>query len=40
MHENVQKIGEKLRAKLPASTRAGYSMEKIARFDDSFSEFF
>jgi len=35
----VKKLREKLRAKFPATTR-GYSMVKIARLDDAFSEFF
>jgi len=35
----LKKLSEKLRAKFPASTR-GYSMVKIARHDDAFSEVF
>ena len=39
MHENAQKFERKLRAKLPATTH-GYSMAKIARLSDAFSEVF
>jgi len=35
----LKKLSEKLRAKFPATTQ-GYSMAKIARLDDTFSEFF
>jgi len=35
----LKKLSEKLRAKFPATTR-GYSIVKIARLDDAFSEFF
>jgi len=35
----LKKLSEKLRAKFPATT-CGYSMLKIARLDDAFSEFF
>jgi len=35
----LKKLSEKLRAKYPATTR-GYSMAKIARLDDAFSECF
>jgi len=35
----LEKLHEKLRVKFPATTR-GYSMVKIARRDDAFSEFF
>jgi len=35
----LKKLGEKLRAKFPATTR-GYSLAKIARLDDAFSECF
>jgi len=34
----LKKLSEKLRAKFPATTR-GYSMVKIARLYDAFSEF-
>jgi len=34
MHKNAQKV-----AKFPATTRS-YSMVKIARLDDAFSDFF
>ena len=37
MHGNAQNLSEKLRAKFPATTR-GYSMTKVARRDDAFSE--
>ena len=35
----LKKLSEKLRAKFPA-TRRGFSMVKIARLDDAFSEYF
>jgi len=35
----LKKLSEKLRAKFPATTR-DYSMVKIARLDDTFSEVF
>jgi len=35
----LKKLHEKLRAKFPATTH-GYSMAKIAHFDDAFSECF
>ena len=35
----LKKLSEKLRAKFPATTR-GYSVVKIARLDDAFSEIF
>ena len=35
----LKKLTEKLGAKFPATTR-GYSMAKIARLDDAFSECF
>jgi len=35
----LKKLGEKLRAKFPATTR-GCSMTKIAHLDDAFSECF
>ena len=35
----LKRLSEKLRAKFPATTR-GYSMVKIARPDDAFSELF
>jgi len=35
----LKKLSEKLRAKFPATTH-GYSMVKIARLDDAFSEYF
>jgi len=35
----LKKLSEKLRAKFPVTTQ-GYSMAKIARLDDTFSEFF
>ena len=35
----LKKLSEELRAKFPATAR-GYSMAKIARLDDTFSEFF
>ena len=35
----LKKLSEKLRAKFPATTR-GYSMVKIARLNDAFSEVF
>jgi len=39
MHENVQKLEEKRRAKFPATT-LGYSIVKIARLGDAFSDIF
>jgi len=35
----LKKLSEKLRVKFPATTH-GYSMVKIARLDDAFSEYF
>ena len=35
----LNKLGEKLGAKFPTTTR-GYSMVKVARLDDAFSEVF
>ena len=37
--EMLRNLTEKLRAKLPATTRC-YSMVKFTRFDDAFSKFF
>ena len=39
MHENAQKLSEKLEAQFPAATR-GYSVTKFSRLDDAFSEVF
>jgi len=35
----LKNLSEQLRAKFPATTR-GYSMAKIVRLDDAFSEYF
>ena len=35
----IRNFSEKLRAKFPATTR-GYSMARIFRLDDAFSEYF
>ena len=37
MDKNAQKLSQKLRTKVPATTH-GYSMAKIFRLDDVFSE--
>ena len=39
MHKDAQKVEGKLGAKFPATT-PGYSMLKITRLDDAFSEVF
>jgi len=39
MHKMLKKLSEKFRVKFHATTR-GYSMVKITRLDDTFSEFF